>query len=100
MNKKENQMSDESEFSKAAALNPELRERVAQKAYELYEKRGSTHGLDIQDWLEAERLVLTETKPETKARKAQSKAETERKVKAPLRERSVTTKPGSVSGRP
>jgi hypothetical protein len=101
MNKKANQMSDVSKsgFSEAVALNPEFRERIAQKAYELYEKRGSGHGLDIQDWLEAERLVLAETKTETKARKVQSKAETEPKAKTPLRERSATTKPGSVLGR-
>jgi len=36
----------------------ELRERIAQKAYELYEKRGHAHGCDVEDWLEAERLVV------------------------------------------
>ena len=36
----------------------ELQERVAQKAYELYEKRGRTHGCDVEDWLEAERLIV------------------------------------------
>jgi hypothetical protein len=36
----------------------ELRERIAQKAYELYEKRGRTHACDVEDWLEAERLVV------------------------------------------
>ena len=101
MKKKESPMGQTpgSDFSKAVAINPELRERIAQKAYELYEKRGSTHGLDVQDWLEAERLVLAETQKETKARKVQTKAETEPKVKTPLRERSIATKPGSVLGR-
>lgn len=36
----------------------ELHERVAQKAYDLYEKRGRTDGCDVEDWLEAERLVV------------------------------------------
>lgn len=101
MKKKENIASDpsKSDFSVAVNLNPDLRERVGQKAYELYEKRGSSHGLDIQDWLEAERLVLAETKTETKVRKIQSKTETEPKAKTPLRERSVATKPGSALGR-
>jgi hypothetical protein len=40
----------------------ELRERIAQRAYELYEKRGQTHGGDLEDWLEAERLVLAQLK--------------------------------------
>ena len=37
-----------------------LRQRIAEKAYELYEKRGQSHGQDLDDWLEAERLVLSE----------------------------------------
>jgi len=102
MNKKANPMSGASKsiISEAAALNPELRERIAQKAFELYEKRGSAHGLDVQDWLEAERWVLAEIKSGTKAQKAQSIAETGSKVKTPIRERSVAPKPGSALGRP
>jgi hypothetical protein len=102
MNKKANPMSggSQSAFSEAAALNPELRERIAQKAFELYEKRGSVHGLDVQDWLEAERLVLAEPKTGTKAQKAQSKADTGSRGKTPIRERSVAPKPGSALGRP
>jgi hypothetical protein len=42
-----------------------LRRRVAEKAYELYEKRGHTHGHDLGDWLEAERLVLAEMRAES-----------------------------------
>jgi hypothetical protein len=37
-----------------------LRQRIAEKAHELYECRGCCHGRDLDDWLEAERLVLTE----------------------------------------
>ena len=37
-----------------------LHRRTAEKAYELYECRGCGHGRDLEDWLEAERLVLTE----------------------------------------
>jgi len=37
-----------------------LRQQIAEKAYELYEKRGQSHGQDLDDWLEAERLVLSE----------------------------------------
>jgi hypothetical protein len=36
----------------------QYRTRVSQKAYELYEKRRGT--TDLEDWLEAERLVKTE----------------------------------------
>ncbi|HJT19144.1 MAG TPA: DUF2934 domain-containing protein [Nitrospira sp.] len=30
---------------------------IAIKAYELYEKRGRTHGHDVEDWVEAEAIV-------------------------------------------
>ncbi len=42
-------------------VEQELREQIAQKAYELYEKRGRTHGCDAEDWLEAERLVVEQS---------------------------------------
>ena len=32
-------------------------QRVQYKAYELYVQRGYNHGNDLDDWLEAERLV-------------------------------------------
>jgi len=35
----------------------ELFEKIQKKAYELFEKRGRTHGNDLADWFEAERLV-------------------------------------------
>ncbi len=44
----------------SGAGDPALRERIAGKAYELFQERGGTHGHDLDDWLEAERLVLAE----------------------------------------
>jgi DUF2934 family protein len=38
----------------------ELYERVAQKAYELYQQRGEDHGHDLEDWLTAEQIVQEE----------------------------------------
>ena len=35
-----------------------LQEMIAKKAHELYEKRGGGHGSDLDDWLEAERIVM------------------------------------------
>jgi hypothetical protein len=34
-----------------------LRQRIAEKAYELFLRRGQAPGHDVEDWLEAERLV-------------------------------------------
>lgn len=35
-----------------------LHEEIAVVAYELYETRGCVHGYDLDDWLEAEEIVL------------------------------------------
>jgi len=34
------------------------RERIAAKAYELWEQRGCRHGHDLEDWLDAEATVM------------------------------------------
>lgn len=36
--------------------------RIAQRAYELYAQRGHVHGHDLEDWLEAERQILSEAR--------------------------------------
>jgi len=38
----------------------EMREQIAKKAYELYEKRGREAERDVEDWLQAEKLVRQE----------------------------------------
>ena len=38
----------------------EVRDRIAKKAYELYEQRGQQAGHELEDWLEAEELVRKE----------------------------------------
>ncbi len=35
-----------------------IQEEIAKVAYELYEKRGKSHGAHIDDWLEAEKIVM------------------------------------------
>lgn len=64
----------------------DLYEEIARVAYELYEKSGYVEGRDLDNWLEAERIVRarlaeeekkkTEKKSATKARKT-----TKRKTK-------------------
>lgn len=41
-------------------LSDDLRARVAAQAYSFYERRGCEDGHDLEDWLEAERRILTE----------------------------------------
>jgi len=38
----------------------EVRERIAKKAYELYEQRGRQTERELEDWLKAEELVRKE----------------------------------------
>lgn len=44
-----------------------LHERIAERAYELHQKRGGDHGRDWEDWLEAERMVLSEQNGQNEA---------------------------------
>ena len=39
---------------------PLLQERISLRAYQLFASRGYVHGLDLQDWLQAEQQVLQE----------------------------------------
>ena len=34
-----------------------IHDEITRVAYELYEKRGRAHGHDLEDWLEAEKIV-------------------------------------------
>jgi hypothetical protein len=34
--------------------------RISDRAFEIFEKRGSQHGHDLQDWFHAERQVLAQ----------------------------------------
>ena len=45
---------------KATVSGEELQSHIALKAYSFYEQRGYTHGSDLGDWFEAERLVKEE----------------------------------------
>ena len=35
-------------------------QQIAERAYALHQKRGGHHGQDLEDWLEAERIILSE----------------------------------------
>jgi hypothetical protein len=46
----------------AATYDPSLDE-IAERAYQIYQRRGGIHGNDMDDWLEAERQLREEHKP-------------------------------------
>ena len=39
-------------------LSDSMRERIAKKAYELWQERGYRDGRDLEDWLDAEIIVM------------------------------------------
>jgi len=45
----------------------QFKERIARKAYALFEQRGREAGHEVDDWLEAERMIREEMEP-TKTR--------------------------------
>jgi hypothetical protein len=42
------------------SVNGDMQARIAERAYELHHHRGGHHGQDLEDWLTAEREVLSE----------------------------------------
>ena len=52
-----------------------LRQRIAEKAYGLYECRGCCHGHDLDDWLQAEQLVFAEIAAGKRQRKTMTTTE-------------------------
>lgn len=45
---------------RAPAAGTSLSERIARKAYELWEQRGRQNNSALQDWLDAEAMVMEE----------------------------------------
>jgi hypothetical protein len=64
-------------------MRDDLYNEIAKVAYDLHEKRGRKHGHDMEDWLEAERIILTryEKGPEKARSKRSSKDTTKKKKK-------------------
>ena len=44
----------------------DIREKIALRAYELYQDRGGQNGRDLDDWLQAETEVLSEAEQQDK----------------------------------
>ena len=40
--------------------NEDIQPRIAERAYELYQRRGGHHGQDLDDWFRAEQEVMAE----------------------------------------
>ncbi|MBI4687953.1 MAG: DUF2934 domain-containing protein [Nitrospirae bacterium] len=58
-----------------------LCEEIKKVAYELYERRGMTHGADLEDWLQAERLVMAKYSEKLKSKEDSKASKKERASK-------------------
>ena len=47
-------------FKKEFCMSTVESEKIAQRAYQIYERRGKTQGSDFNDWIQAEREILNE----------------------------------------
>ena len=53
----------------APPIKPDqLHQRIAERAYRLFLERSQAHGHDLDDWLEAERMILAEVSLKRKGR--------------------------------
>jgi Protein of unknown function (DUF2934) len=50
-------------------MEKNIYDEIAKVAHDLYEKSGRVHGRDLQNWLEAERIVLPRHEKGTKNEK-------------------------------
>jgi Protein of unknown function (DUF2934) len=50
----------EEQESKTPSANEDIQPRVAERAYQLYQRRGGHHGQDLDDWFLAEQEVMAE----------------------------------------
>ncbi len=65
-------------------MQKNVHDEIAQVAYELFEKRGWVHGHELQDWLDAERIVAARSAKDTETVKSTKSAKptaTKRKSK-------------------
>ena len=62
-------------------MENKIYDEIAKVAHGLYEKSGRAHGRDVQNWLEAERIVLSRYEKGTKKDKliSSSKATTKKR---------------------
>jgi hypothetical protein len=62
---KENEMratTNVSRKSSSEGMDGTMRDRIQQRAYELFEEGGAQHGHDLEHWLQAESEILEQTR--------------------------------------
>jgi len=57
------QRSEQEQSSELFNFDTQQMEAIRRRAFEIYEKRGLTDGLDVQDWLQAEAELMDRERP-------------------------------------
>ena len=65
----------------------QFRQKVASRAYEIYEDRGGQHGRDFDDWLQAETDLLAETRQQQVTSPERMQTSGPKSAEAPKRDR-------------
>ena len=55
-----NQNGETKDASRSGFGQDKIQEAIRLKAYELYLQRGCAHGYDVQDWIAAEQIFLSQ----------------------------------------
>jgi len=74
----------------------EFRDKVALRAYEIYEDRGGQNGRDIDDWLQAETDLLAETRQHKETSPERIQTSGAKAAEAPKRARKTPRPTGST----
>ena len=45
--------------TESKCADPSVRDEIAKVAYEFFLKRGCSHGHDMEDWVKAEKIVMS-----------------------------------------
>ena len=61
------------------AIRASMHDRIAKRAFEIWETKGRGHGHDLDDWLEAERQILPKTGPGKMKKKSSRRVDSRKK---------------------
>ena len=78
-------------------MEPSVKELIEKRAYHLFLKRGGIHGYSMQDWVQAEKEIMSELAAQ---KKAEVKQQPPKAPAAPVSAAPVAPKPAQVSGSP
>jgi hypothetical protein len=71
------------------------KDQIAERAYEIYQQRGSAHGGDIADWIEAEKQLYSRSFSSAKTEQPQQASSPAESNRSESRENESTSSSGT-----